>query len=99
MTPPPDLADEIDRIVDAYDAATLPESPQHGRATASFADVCAGWGRFADLVNAIGVALVQPFAEDAPEVLRRAGELVDDDAFWLSYRLSHVGDALARRLL
>jgi hypothetical protein len=99
MTPPADLANEIDRIVEAYDAATLPELPQHGRATVSFADLCAGWDRFADLVNAIGVALVKPLAEDAPEALRRAGELVDDDAFRLSYRLSHVGDALARRLV
>lgn len=97
MTPPRRIADEIDRLVDALDEATLPERPTFGRATAGFADICAQWDRLMVRVNAIDAAIAQPFTTTAPSTLQQAGELVEDDVFRLSHRLVRVGEALAQR--
>ena len=97
MTPSRTVSDEIDRMVEALDEATLPEYPTTGRATASFVDICMQWDRFVARVAALGAAIAQPFAEGSPLALAQADVLVDDDVYRLSHRLRRVGEALAQR--
>lgn len=97
MTSPRAVIDAVDRLVEALDEATLPELPTNGRSTASFADICAEWDRFAARVNALGTAIAHPFDRGSTLELLRADRLVDDDVYRLSHRLRRVGEALAQR--
>jgi hypothetical protein len=91
----PEVIAVVDEMIEALDAATL-GAVQRRKATSSFAFIVASWDRFRVLVDALETALTNPLDPAAAMVLKRAAELVDQDAYRLSFWLTHIAEATER---
>lgn len=90
------IVDEVDALVVELDTATIAE-PFTAPATSSWKVIAAAWHRFKSLVDALDEAVAAPLAANSPKAFVRAHGLVGDEAYRLSFWLTHVGVAIARR--
>lgn len=95
--PPHPFVAEVDTLVAALDAATVgKESP--APTTSSYAAIVDAWDSYRDLVDQLDVAVSAPLSLGAPQLFRRAPELVNERAHKLAFWLQHVGEAVFRTM-